>query len=326
MIGIAGAGAFGTALADVVASRGEDVVLWGDEPEAVASLQATRVNERRLPGVTISEKVRVTGDLGELARSARLLLLAVPSPRVADLAKRLGDVVDGRHMIVHAVGAPGAGPSADGVGRRVSEIIREETPVKRVGALAGPALARDLVERRACAVVVGSPFDEVVQATRAALNTSPTLRVYGGRDLLGVELASALSGAMTVAVGFADGLGIGAGPRAVLVTRAVAECGRLLAAAGAQEKTFGGLAGLGNLLVRTTTEASDDYRLGLNAARGKADRRESEGTRAAQSGARLGARLKVRTPILDAVSSVAYGGVSVKQAAARLLESSAEEE
>jgi glycerol-3-phosphate dehydrogenase (NAD(P)+) len=325
-LGIIGAGAFGTALADVVATRGISVMLHGDDPEVVEGLRRDRTNEKRLPGVTVHEGVRVTGELAEVARATRLLLLAVPSPRVVDTVKRLGDVVDGRHMIVHAIGAPVE--PVEMTGRTVSQVLRDETPVKRIGALAGPALARDLTARRPCAVVIASPFDEVIAATRAALSAPPVLRVYGGRDLQGVELASALSGALTVAVGLADGLGVGAGPRAVLVSRGVAECTRLVALAGGAERTFVGLAGLGNLLVRTSSasaEWSSDYQLGVQLARGGAPR-ESEGTRAAQSGALLGRRHHVRTPILDAVVQVAIERVPVKQAAAKLLENVSEEE
>ncbi len=321
-LGIVGAGAFGTALADVVASRGTAVTLWGDDDEAIESLRRTRVNEKRLPGVKIADGVRVTDSLEELCRDARLLLLAVPSIRVEEVAVRLGDVVDGRHMIVHAVGGPAADPKADAL-RRVSELLREVTPVKRVGVLAGPALARNLADRWPCAVVVASAFDEVIAATRTVLGVPPVLRVYGGRDVLGVELASALSGAITVAVGLSDGMGIGAGPRAVLICRGVAEAGRLLATAGASERTFGGLAGLGNLLVRTSAdvgERSGDYQLGVALARGLPSRKETEGTRAARSGARMGQKLGVRTPILDAVVAVTYEGVPAAKAAARLLE------
>jgi glycerol-3-phosphate dehydrogenase (NAD(P)+) len=334
-LGIVGAGAFGTAIADVVASHGNDVVLHGDDPEVVAQIESKRVNEKRLPGVTIAPNVRVTGDLREVARAARLILLAVPSTRVVETARRLGEVLDGRHLLVHAVGAPAGegtavGESRDIVRRRVSELLREETPVRRIGVLGGPALAQDLAARKPCAVVIASAFDEVIAQTRQALGLPPSIRAYGSHDLLGVELASALSGALTVAVGLADGLGVGNGPRAVLVCRGVAEMTRILGAVGASERTFGGLAGLGNLLVRTSppsSEHSGDYQLGRELARGGGGaKRETEGTRAAQS-ARGAARAKgVRTPILDAVASVVYEGVPVKQAAARLMESSGEEE
>jgi glycerol-3-phosphate dehydrogenase (NAD(P)+) len=199
--------------------------------------------------------------------------------------------------------------------------------VKRVGALAGPALARDLTDKKPCAVVVASHYDEVIAATRAALDVPGVLRIYSSHDLAGVELASAISGAMVVAIGLADGIGLGPGVRAVLMCRAVAEASRLLAAAGARERTFGGLAGLGNLLVRSSTssERSTDYQLGLSLARGVIIR-ETEGARAAAAIRPMARKLGVRTPILDAVHAVAHERVPVPQAAAHLVETSAEEE
>src|SRR5262249_4133561 len=192
------------------------------------------------------------------------------------------------------------------------DLVRDETSIKRVGVLAGPALARDLAERRTCAVVIASLFDDVIAATRAALEVPGVLHVYGSHDLVGVELASAISGALTIALGLARGLGVGAGPRAVLVTRAVAEGSRLCAAAGAQARTFAGMAGLGNLLVRGAGDRSDDYLLGVAVAKGTPPaRRETEGARAALAGLKLAGRLGVRAPLLAAVVAVVHEGVPV---------------
>jgi glycerol-3-phosphate dehydrogenase (NAD(P)+) len=153
------------------------------------------------------------------------------------------------------------------------------------------------------------------------------LRIYGSHDLVGVELASAISGAMTIGFGMADGLAVGAGPRAVLMCRAVAEGTRVIVAAGGKERTFAGLAGLGNLLVRSTSERSDDYRLGLEMARGEPlSRKETEGSRAALQGKKLADKLAVRARLLGAVAAVTYGGVPVAEAATRLSEGATDEE
>jgi glycerol-3-phosphate dehydrogenase (NAD(P)+) len=317
--GIIGAGAWGTAVAHLVGERGK-VLVFAEDAETAAEINERRTNERRLPGVTLGEAVQATTELGVVARAARLLVLAVASPRVAEVVRALGDVTDGRHILVHAIGAPAHVP---GGGRLVADLVKQETSIKRVGVLAGPALAADLAERRPCAVVCASSYDEVVTATRAALETAGVLRVYGSRDLAGVELASALSGALTVALGLTDGLGLGGGPRAVIVCRAVAEGTRLIVAAGGRDRTFAGLAGLGNLLVRATSERSDDYRLGLDLVRGRTPTRpETEGSRAALAARALARRLGVRTPLLDAVCAVVHEGVPVPLAAARLSETS----
>ena len=318
-VGIIGSGAFATALGHVVAARGTEVRLW-TEDAALATEINERHTHRRLDGVTLSPSLRAESELGAVTHGARVLILAVASPRVTDVVRALGAVTDSRHILVHAIGAPAELP---GGASTVGDLLLRETGVKRVGVIGGPALARDLVDKRPSAVVCASHFDEVVAKGRAALEVPGILRVYGSHDLRGVELSAALAGAFTVALGLADGLGVGAGPRALLVVRAVAEGTRLTVAAGAKERTFSGLAGLGNLLVRSATEHSDDYRLGTEVARGgERTRTETEGSRAAAAAQKTARRLKVRTPILDAVCGVVYEGVHAGNAAVRLGEES----
>jgi len=321
-VGIIGAGAWGTAAAQLVASRGAPVWLFSDDAAVAEEINTQHTNERRLPGVALAPSLHASTNLGEVTGKARLLVLAVASTRVGEVVRALGDVTDGRHLLVHAIGAPADVP---GGARRVADLVRQETSIKRIGVLAGPALARDLADRRPCAVVCASHFDEVIATSRSALETPGVLRVYGSSDLLGVEFSSGLSGAMTIAIGLSDGLGLGAGTRAVLICRAVAEATRLSTAAGARERTFAGLAGLGNLLVRVGSDRSTDYHLGTELARGKKPR-ETEGARAAAASRIVARRLNVRTPILDAVCAVVHEGVPVAQAAAKLGETSAEGE
>jgi len=310
-VGIVGAGAWGTALAQALASAGKRVLLFGE------------------PRAPLPEGARAVSALAELADAVRLVILAVPSPRVSETVRALGMVTSGRHLVVHASGTPvdlggGAHP------RRVSDLVREETPVKRIGALAGPALPGDLSAARPCALVVASAFDEVIAETRAALEVPQVLRIYGSHDLPGVELGAAISGALTIAVGFVDGLGMAGGPRAVIICRAVAEATRLTVAGGGKERTFAGLAGLGNLLSRTSSESSelsDEYRLGLQLARGETPaRREPEGARAVAALLLMARRLGVRVPLLAAVSTVLYEGVPIRHAAAKLAADAAAEE
>lgn len=321
-VAVVGAGRFGTALASVMAHNQRQVFLYSEDADAVREMR-TEQRARVMPGLRLPPTLTPTGDLAEIAHSARLLVLCVPSPQVERVARALGAFLSGRHVVVHAIGG-WAGEA------RVSELLRRETCVKRIGALAGPALAMDLAEGKPCALVAASPFAEVVAEARASLGASDKLRIYGGRDLVGVELAGGLSGALSVAIGLADGMAVGAGPRAVLVTRGVAEAARLGRHAGALEKTFYGLAGLGNVLVRSSSasrERSDDYQLGVALGRGETPSyRETAGTRAALEAVRLAGRHGVRTPILDAVVDVVHRGMPAAKAAAHLLESEPDEE
>jgi glycerol-3-phosphate dehydrogenase (NAD(P)+) len=344
-VGIVGAGPFGTALASVVARAGRRVVLWSRDTDVVRSINIKRACPR-LPEAPLPEPLEATNDARYLAAQARFLVLAVASTDVRERARELGDVLDGSHLIVHAVGAlaapvgprrsagqPDVGtqaPASPSQGdERVAEVVAAGVPTLRIGVLAGPALPLDLATGQYASMVVASTFDEVIAESRRLLNAPPMLRLYGSHDLAGVELASAFAGAYTVAIGLADGLQIGPGPRAVLITRAVAEASRLGVAAGAQARTFAGLAGLGNLLVRTAQgDRSVDYQLGRRLAEGvvTGDTGRSEGARAALAGHRLATRLGVRVPVMSGVAAVLAGKADPRDAAKLVADTVAEEE
>ena len=310
-VGIIGAGPFGTALGSVLARTGRRVVIWSRDPEIVQAIQSTR-RCPRLPAAALPAPLEATADPKRLASEARFLVLAVTSTDVRARARELGDVIDGSHIVVHAIGALAA-PNNE----RVSEVMALGLPTLKIGALAGPALPADLAEGQYSSMVIASAFDEVVAEGRRLLNAPPVLRVYSSKDLAGVELASALSGAYTVALGLADGLGMGTGPRAVLITRAVAEASRLGLASGAEARTFAGLAGLGNLLVRASGDRSADYLLGRRLADGvvTADSARTEGARAAITGCELAAKLRVRMPLLGGIAAVLAGKLEPRDAA-----------
>jgi glycerol-3-phosphate dehydrogenase (NAD(P)+) len=309
-VGIAGAGPFGTALGSVLARAGRRVVLWSRDAAIVDAIRRDR-RSPRLPGAPLPEPLEPTADPRRLASEARFVVLAVTSTDVHDRARALGDVLDGSHIVVHAIGALAAPDN-----QRVSQVMEQGLPTLRIGAIAGPALPDDLVEGTSSSIVVASAFDEVVAEGRRLLNTPPVLRVYGSKDLVGVELASALSGAYTIALGLSDGLGVGPGTRAVLITRALAEASRLGVAEGAEARTFAGLAGLGNLLVRAS-ERSADYQLGRRLAEGAApaDAVRTEGARAALAGVELAGQLRVRMPVLHGLAAVLTGRLEPRKVA-----------
>jgi glycerol-3-phosphate dehydrogenase (NAD(P)+) len=337
-VGIVGAGRFGTALGSVLARAGRRVLVWSRDPDVVRSIQTARTCPR-LPEAPLPEPLEATGDPRRLASDARLLVMAVSSTNVRERARELGDYLDGSHIVVHAVGALAtprnearneahSPASTDALHAwRVSEAMQEGLPTLKIGALAGPALPQDLATGELSSMVVASAFDEVIAESRRLLNAPPTLRVYGSKDLAGVELASALAGAYTVALGLCDGLGMGVGTRAVLITRVVAEATRLAMAGGANVRTFAGLSGLGNLLVRGT-ERSADYQLGRRLADGviTADGQRTEGARAALAGAALARALRVRTPVLAGVAAVLAGKADPREAASLVGDSVASEE
>jgi glycerol-3-phosphate dehydrogenase (NAD(P)+) len=309
-VGIVGAGRFGTALGSVLSRANRRVIVWSHDAAVVASIQTYR-SSPRLPEAALPASLSATTDPRVLATEARFIVMAVSSTNVRDRARELGNYLDGSHIVVHAVGA-----LATPTNGRVSEVVGEGLPTQKIGALAGPALPADLVAGEYASMVIASNFAEVVAEGRRLLNAPPVLRVYSSSDLAGVELASALAGAYTLALGLCDGLGMGAGPRAVLITRVVAEASRLCVAASGKERTFAGLAGLGNMLVRST-ERSADYALGRRLADGvlTAETQRTEGARAAVAGAALAQTLRVRMPVLAGVAAVVNGTLDAREAA-----------
>ena len=310
-VGIVGAGTFGSSLASVLGRAGRRVIIWSREHAVVESINTKR-RSPRMPVAVLPECVEATSEPGKLATDTRFIVLATTSAVVRERSRELGDVLDGSHIVVHAIGA-----LAHPTNERVSEVMVQGLPTLKVGVMAGPALPADLAEGEFSSMVIASSFDEVVAEGRRLLNAPPTLRVYGSKDLAGVELASALSGAYTIALGLADGLGMGPGPRAVLITRAVAESSRLGQAAGAEPRTFAGLAGLGNMLVRASGERSADYVLGRRIADGivTGDNAKTEGARATITGLELAKSLRVRMPVLQGLAAVLTGKLEPRDAA-----------
>jgi glycerol-3-phosphate dehydrogenase (NAD(P)+) len=253
-VAVIGGGAWGIALAAAAARAESDVVL---------------LSRRELNG-SLPRGVRIVRAMKEAASHARLIVLAVPSGVSRSVARELGDHLDGGHYVVHGVRGlviPGPGGSSSTELETISEVIRDETPVRRTGALGGPALAQDLLAGRPSVVVVGSRYPEVSEATSAALS-SPTLRVYPTSDLRGLEWASALVGCLTIAIGYAQAMHMSAGLVAALISRAVGEASRIAAAAGGEEKTLLGLAGYGDLLASIAQAERPEVLVGQALAKG----------------------------------------------------------
>ncbi len=246
-VGILGGGRWGLALACAVARNGHPTMLHSrrhDRPD------------------DLSPEVAITTDLGALARHARLLLVAVPSAVVRDVARSLGDVVDGSHLLAHAV----RGLSGEGLAT-LSEVLREETPCRRVGAIGGPALADDLIVGRPSVLAVASRYPEVTDAVSGVLQ-GPLLRVSVSRDLVGLEWASALNGALFVALGYARAIGVSPALLGGFLTRGLHEAARIAVAAGADERSLFEVAGVGDLLAAMGQEDRPECLLGAALAGG----------------------------------------------------------
>jgi glycerol-3-phosphate dehydrogenase (NAD(P)+) len=246
-VAVVGGGAWGLALAAAAARTGKEVIL----------LTRRAPDSHALPA-----GIGRARDAADVAARARLIILAVPSSAARATARALGAHIDGRHLVVHGV----RGLVGDEMAT-IGDVVREETPARRVGALGGPALVDDLLAGRPSVLVCGSHFPEVNGAVTDAL-THETLRLYTTADRLGIEWASALVGCLAIGMGYAQGLGASPGLVAALLSRSVHEAARIAAAAGGDEKTLLGLGGYGDLLAALGQESRPEVVLGRALAKG----------------------------------------------------------
>ncbi len=244
-VGVVGGGAWGVALSLAAARSGAEVTLYS-----------------RRESKETRDRVRLTSDYAEVAR-APLVVIAVPSTVVREVLRALGDHLDGSHLLVHGI----RGLGVDHL-ETVSDVAREETPARRLGALGGPVQASELIEGRPSALMCGSHYPEVLAAVTAAFQHK-SLRVYNTPDLRGLEWASALVGCLSIGVGFAEAGGAGPGLLAALISRGVDEAARIAAAAGSDEKTMFGLGGYGDLLASIALDDRPEVVLGRALGRGK---------------------------------------------------------
>ncbi len=322
-IGIVGTGRFGLAMASLLGTAGRKVLLWSPDDVTIKEINEDRKGSC-MPELELPGEVQATADPDELGKRSRFLLVTASSGEVRNHLSLLGNSLSGNHIAVHAVGAF-CSPND----RRVSQVITEETAVLRTGVLAGPSMADFIAAGRGTSLLCASEFDEVTAECRRLLSVPRRMRLYRGRDLVGAELASALSMSYTISIGLADAIGVSIGIRAVLFTRAVSEMARLGKGMGAQIKTFWGLAGLGNLLVRTSVEGEQmapSYRLGRDLAAGKKSDSESEPYRATLAAVRLAGECSLHLPVLETTARVLLGELDANQAASELLAVVTEEE
>lgn len=259
-IGIVGGGPWGIALARTAVRTGAAVTLHTRRSTHVGA--SSTGGEGRTLSLKDSRLIHVTTEYAEVAKS-KLIVVAVPSNVAREVARGLGDHLDGSHLVVHGVRGLAIGDL-----KTISEILREETPVRRLGALGGPVQAGELYQGTASALVVGSHYPEVTQAISAAMS-GPWLRVYSTHDLKGLEWASAMVGCVSIGIGFAKAAGAGPGLLAALISRAVHDAGRLAVVAGAEEQTMYGLGGYGDLLASIALDHRPEVVLGRALGQGK---------------------------------------------------------
>lgn len=318
-VAIVGGGSWGTTLAQLVAENDHQVTHWLRDPEVVHHINRHRTNPKYRPEVRLSPNVTATTELRAIAEST-LILIAVPSHALREIAFEMGSQLNGSHLLVH--GIKGLEPETF---KRMSSILKEETPCKRIGVISGPNLAEEISKGHPSATVVASNYNEVIESTATALRSS-RFRVYAHDDLIGVELGGALKNIVAIASGMGHGMGFGDNTKAMLLTRGMAEIARLGVKMGAQFRTFGGLSGIGDLMATCFSPLSRNFRLGYRLAQGeKLDdvtrglHQVAEGLKTARTVHEYALKHRIYMPITQAVYRVIDEGVSPQTAISNLM-------
>jgi glycerol-3-phosphate dehydrogenase (NAD(P)+) len=304
---ILGAGAWGTALAVILAHNDHSAVLCVRRPVHFEAIQRARENAVYLRGIPLPTSLEVSSDWKSAVRDAALVVMAVPSRFARAAVAPIVSAIASYATIVSVT----KGIEQDSLQTMAQMLAQVAPPANRIAVLSGPGFAGE-VARGKPAALVAAAHDEAVGRRVQRLFAAPALRVYRSDDVIGVEIGGAAKNVIAIAAGVSDGLELGSSARAALITRGLAEMMRLATAAGAQRETMAGLAGLGDLVLTCTGELSRNRGLGLKIARGEpldppgAGEPVAEGLVSALSVWRLAQRLGVEMPIVSAVHRMLY--------------------
>lgn len=321
-IAILGNGGFGTAMALVHERAGHAVALWGHDPVYTTEIAASRRNPRYLDDTELPDVIRITSDPASVLERSEVVLVAVPTQHVRDTVAGLAAHVAPDVPVVSLA----KGLEQD-TGKRPSEVLAEVLGgPERVFALSGPSHAEEVAHGLPTTVVLAGPDGEVLRSLQDALS-SATFRVYRNDDLLGIELCGALKNVMALAAGMADGLGYGDNSKAAILSRGIVEMARYGTALGARERTFYGLAGVGDLAVTAFSRHGRNRAFGERIGRGEtlqqalaSTPKVAEGVWTSRVVAADVAHVGVEMPIAAAVARILFEDLPPQEAVRALME------
>jgi glycerol-3-phosphate dehydrogenase (NAD(P)+) len=322
-VGVVGAGSWGTALANLLATKGYAVDWWVFESDLCRQLVETRENTIFLPGIKLSENLRPTNDLARVVAQKDLVLVVVPSHVMRQVTSQMSGHIEPRAILVSA----SKGIENDTLLTMSGVINQTLTGVdnNRLAVLSGPSFAREVAQGLPTVVTVASKAVDCAQKVQHVFVT-PGFRVYTHDDLLGVELGGSVKNVIAIAAGMVDGMGLGLNTRAALITRGMTEIRRLGLAMGAHPRTFTGLAGIGDLVLTCTGDLSRNHTVGKKIGQGMklkdvlADMRMvAEGVKTARSVYALSLQLGVEMPICHAIYRILHEDLAPKDALYQLM-------
>ncbi len=309
-IGVLGAGSWGTALSQMLASDGRAVLLWSRRAECAEQINSTRVNSRYLPAAELAPTIRATGDLSEMA-ACDILLLVTPAQHLAGVLSAMPKFP--RDLVLCSKGIEA------GTGRLMAQVAQDAAPGSELAVLSGPTFAHEVAAGLPTAVTLACSGGEAQWLRLSEAIARPNFRPYFSDDLAGAEVGGAVKNVLAIACGVVEGLGLGQNARAALIARGYAEMLRLGDAMGASRDTLAGLCGLGDLVLTCTSTSSRNFSLGAALGQGSsasdliAQRHTvAEGAHTAPVLVELAQRLNIAMPIADAVGRILQGAPAGK--------------
>ena len=320
-VSVVGAGAWGTALAKLVAEAGEEVTLWCREPDVASSIRDHRVNDAFLPEVELPKTLEATTVLGDAVEGRELIVISVPSQFLRSVVEALAAHAGRDQRFVSATKG-----IEEGTLLRMSEVVAEALPfAPDVTVISGPSFAKEVSRGEPTAVVAASASEGSAAVVQERLATR-AFRVYTNDDIVGVELGGALKNVVALAVGVAAGLGFGYNPKAALMARGLKEMERLAEAMGGKRETLSGLAGVGDLVLTCTGELSRNRSVGVALGQGQrlpdilgSMQQVAEGIATTHAAVALARRYGVDMPIALHMERLLRGEVTAEQAVEDLL-------
>ena len=322
-VAVIGAGSWGTALANLLAGKGIDTVLWSHEPAVAEGINTTARNPRYLSEIELDPRLRATADIEQAVTGADVLLSVSPSHVVREVMRGAAEYMRPDALVVSA----SKGIEVDTL-QMMDQVLGEVLPHDAAAGaafLSGPSFALEVGLRHPTAVTMASESDESARRAQALFQTD-YFRVYTHADVRGVELAGSLKNVIAIAAGVVDGLGFGSNTQAALITRGLAEMSRLGAALGADPVTFAGLAGMGDLILTCTGALSRNRQVGVELGRGRklpeilaGMTMVAEGVRTTRSARDLATRIGTPMPIVEEVHAVLFDDRPPAEALERLM-------
>ncbi len=329
VVGVIGAGSFGSAIANILSAKSKVLIYTRDEEKAEV-IRTTKESK----GHVFNDNVAPTTDLEYLANTCEIIFPIVASSGFRDMMQNLSPFLHPYHILIHGTkGLDYKMPFADNVDfsfsrenvHTMSEVIKDESVVVRVGCLAGPNLAREMADEQPAATVVASHFDEVIKVGQQLLRNN-RFQVYGNNDLIGIELAGVLKNIIAIASGALSGLGLGENAKGLLISRGMVEMIYLGEALGGNMKAFVGLAGIGDLVATCNSPLSRNFSVGFRLAKGEtldqilgSMEEVAEGINTVKIAKKLAEFHNVKAPITQTLYKVLYENLTVEEGLAYLM-------